>query len=120
MKALHFINIVAIYITLGLYLFIFLGMLAQTILGPLQLILAGVITFRYYKLLDQHHQILMLYYWFAASIGAVIATITLYGSFGEMSKIFGVYVLPMCIACYFLYVTKNLNRHLSSSKELQP
>jgi len=118
MKAIHFINIVATYITIGLYMFIFLGMIAQIILGPLQLLLAIIITIRYYKVLDQHNQILIMYYWFLVVVSLSIAAITWSGYKNSITAIIWVIVVPMLVACYFLYVTKSLNRYMSSIHEI--
>lgn len=117
MKAIHFINIVATYITIGLYMFIFLGMIAQIILGPLQLLLAIIISIRYYKVLDQHNQILMMYYWFLAVVSLSIAAITWFSYQNSVTAIICIYVVPMLVACYFLYVTKSLSKYMDRLKE---
>ena len=109
---------VATYITIGLYLFIYLGMMAQVVLGPLQLLLAIIISLRYYKILDQHNQILIMYYWFSVVISLSIAAITWFGYPNSITAIIWVIVVPMLVACYFLYVTKSLNRYINSVHEI--
>jgi len=113
MKTIHFINIVATYITIGLYMFIFLGMMAQIILGPLQLLLATIISIKYYKILNQHNQILIMYYWFMVIIALVIAAITWLGRYKDTTTIIWIFIIPMLIACYFLYVTKSIARYMN-------
>jgi len=120
MKTIHFINLAATYITLGLYLFIFYGMIAQIILGPLQLLLATIISIRYYKILDQHNQILIMYYWFLAVVTLSIFGTTYFGKNDETSNIIWLFIAPMLVACYFLYVTKSLSRYLDRCEETTP
>lgn len=113
MKTIHFINLLATLATLLLYLLIFPGMAAQLLLGPLQLILALIISFKYYRQLDRKHQLLVRYYWLAALLALIIAGITSIGLEGSVTAIIGLCVVPMIVACYFLYVTTKLDNHLS-------
>lgn len=115
MKIIHNINFWATLITLILYITVYFGMLSQLVLGPLQLILATIVSVRYYKELDIHHKNLLLYYWVAVAFALTMA-ITLWTSdiFGSFVVITFLFVVPMSVACYFLYVTKKLNNHLKN------
>ena len=115
MKTIHYINLIATSITLALYLLLFYGMMAQIVLGPLQLDLAIIISLRYYKLLDQHHQIFLLLYCLVAILALIIAAVSWAG--GGEHTIIGVFVIPMLVAYYFLYVTKRLNNYLLDHNE---
>lgn len=114
MKIIHNINTLATWATILLYISIFLGMYAQIVLGPLQLILATIVSIKYYKSLNKYHKNLVLYYWLA-----VVATLALAGfvwstNFDNVPLTIGcLFIIPMSVACYFLYVTKKLNKYLN-------
>lgn len=118
MKLIYHINLLATGITLFLYLLIFYGMMAQVVLGPLQLLLALIISIKYYDKLDQHNQILMMFYWFLVLITLIVAAITWFGNPDETNAIIWLFVAPMLVACYFLYVTKSLYMYIDSQKEI--
>lgn len=117
MKAIHFINMAATYLTLALYMLIYFGMMAQIILGPLQLMLAIIISVNYYRQLDHHHQILIIYYWFASVSALIVAMLIWFGEFNQAISIIGLFPIPMCVACYFLYVTRTLDSYLNKPYE---
>jgi hypothetical protein len=113
MKTIHRINAFVTSATLTLYLLIFLGMYAQIILGPLQLILAVVISIKYYNKMGLLNKKLFLCYWLAAAVALTAAVITWQqNSSNDAVVILFLFVIPMTVACYFLYVTNKLNKHL--------
>ncbi|MFP9113816.1 hypothetical protein ACLI1A_07720 [Flavobacterium sp. RHBU_3] len=114
MKTIHTINSIATWATLLLYISIFFGMYAQIVLGPLQLLLAVIISVIYYKELDQHHKKLITNYWTAAAIALFIVFCAWATDFYTPAvAIISLYLIPMTVACYFLYVTNKLNKYLS-------
>jgi hypothetical protein len=116
MKLIHLINKIATYTTLVLYLLVYTGMVAQIILGPIQLILAITITALYYKKLDSKNKKSLKIYWLAVAIVPLFA----YASFNWIDDgvliILSLFVYPMYIACYFLYVTSKINKYFNSIK----
>lgn len=116
MKTLHKTNFFALVITLALYLTVYLGMCAQVILGPLQLLLALVISFNYYKKLNKPLKNHLLTYWLTAAISLIIAYLSWTHNTANDYVIITVFVIPMLIACYFVYVTYKITQHLSTLK----
>ncbi|MES2486582.1 MAG: hypothetical protein V4581_11640, partial [Bacteroidota bacterium] len=78
MKIIHNINQIATCTTIVLYLTVIGGMYAQLVLGPLQLLLAGIITYKYYKKLDKHTRKGLNQYWVAATAALVLAGLSIY------------------------------------------
>lgn len=115
MKTLHNINFWATALTLVLYITIYFGMTAQLVLGPLQLILATIISVSYYKEMDQYHKTMLRYYWIAASLALIMVFIQwIYDNYNTFTTVTFLFVLPMMIACYFVYVTRKLNNYFES------
>jgi hypothetical protein len=114
MKYIHYLNFFALGITLLLYLAIYTGMLAQLILGPLQLFLAVTITIKYYSSLNGQCKSLILKYWVLALASGLAALITWFANSNEVPFIILlVFVFPMSVACYFVYVTGCINQYLT-------
>lgn len=114
MKLIHLINTFATCITLlGYILFIYPGMLAQIILGPLQIILAIIISVKYFDLVKYENQKHLEKYWTAVVISLILIVISYknHAAFNNF-KIVTVFVIPMLIACYFLYITNLINKNL--------
>ena len=114
MKLTHLINKIATYTTLVLYLLVYTGMLAQIILGPIQLILAITITVLYYKELDTKNKKLLKTYWLAVAIVPLFAYASLNWIADGVLIILSLFIYPMYIACYFLYATSKINKYLNS------
>lgn len=114
MKLIHLINKVATCITLVLYILVCPGMMAQIILGPLQVLLALVITIAYYNKLDSIRKGLLLRYWAAAGTALLLAFISYkyQSQLKEYGMIVFVFAIPMMVACYFVYVTSLLNKYI--------
>ena len=115
MKTLHKINIFALTITLALYLTLFLGMYAQIVLGPLQLLLALIISLKYYKRLIPKLKKGILIYWVLAIVSLIIVYFSWTYYQANDFIVITVFVIPMLIACYFAYLTYKITQHLSTS-----
>ncbi|KOS07636.1 hypothetical protein AM493_17495 [Flavobacterium akiainvivens] len=114
MKYIHYINFFALGITLLLYVTLFLGMFAQLILGSLQLLLAAIITIAYYEKLNERCKKLLLRYWAFALAAVFIALVTwLAYEDNTTATVLFIFVIPMCVACYFVYVTSCINGYLN-------
>jgi hypothetical protein len=121
MKIIHTINSFATWATILLYITVYFGMLAQLVLGPLQLILATILSVRYYKELDQRYKNLALYYWAAAVSALATAGFAWLADLENIVlTIVAVFVIPMTVACYFLFVTDKINKHLSHENPETP
>ncbi len=116
MKILHQINTFTLTITLVLYLTVFLGMYAQIILGPLQLIIALIISFKYYKRLIPKLKKGILTYWTLAIVSLIIAYFSWTYYQANDFIIVTVFVIPMLIACYFTYLTFKITQYLNTLK----
>lgn len=116
MKVLHKINFFALAITLALYLTVFLGMYAQIVLGPLQLLIALIVSFNYYKKLDKTLKNHLLAYWLTAAVSLIIAYLSWTHNTASDYVIITIFVIPMLIACYFVYLTYKITQHLITTK----
>lgn len=57
----------------------------------------------------------MLYYWAAAVFALVMAGFAWSTDFDNVAlTLICLFIIPMSVACYFLYVTKKLNNHLKN------
>ena len=108
MKALHYINCFFYVITLAPYAtvyYAFFGMYAQIALGVVQLLLAVIVLigFRQHKRIKRH----ISNYWVMALLNLLIILIinkTNLINYGAATITF-VFVTPMLIASYFVYIT---------------
>ena len=115
MKTIHVINQIATCATIVLYLTIIGGMYAQLVLGPLQLLLAGIITYKYYKRLDKHTRRGLNQYWIAAIMALVAAGTSIF--FSDSPNLFmlaTLFIIPMAIAIYFLNLTADINANFKN------
>jgi hypothetical protein len=90
-------------------------MYAQLILGPLQLLLAGIITYKHYKKLDNQTRKQLNHYWIAAAVALALAAIS--GYFFDMLcwlAFIPLFILPMAVAIYFLILTANINANFKN------
>lgn len=118
MYIIHIINKIATGATLLLYLTLIGGMYAQIVLGPLQLILAAIVTLLYYKKLDTIRKGLLLRYWMAAAIAlALFGMSWMYRDSMDLIIIVPVFIIPMIVACYFVYVTSMFNKYHESRQQ---
>lgn len=119
MYILHIINRLAFFTTLGLYITVFLGMFSQMILGPLQLIIAIAITLLYYKQITENLKNFIIYYWLLVAIALVLAYLgwITYHDFPYWITIPMLFVIPMLVASYFVYVTYRINKFINPKEE---
>ena len=116
MKKIHLINQIVFIGTCVLYLTIYLGMIAQMVLGFTQVILAlsYLITWKELPKSIQSH--LKNYYTLILVYGLGVAIANYLKMDNEIVIIGGLFVIPMCIAGYFFKITLLIKRHY----ELQP
>ena len=113
MKTLHKINVYAVGVNILLIIIPFLAMLLLIPLGIIQIIIALIVTFKYYKRLDvKHRKIINLYWLFVALDFLGIAIMAITGDPTDIFKITALAILPPFIAIYFVYTTYTLTKYL--------
>jgi hypothetical protein len=121
-KTLHIINSIAFSLNVLLYLSPGIGMLFQLILGPVQLIIALIITSKFYKALTPSLQWLLIIYWLLVISDLVCLVLISQNPIYDDILHTGLtnviaFPVPMCIAAYFVYLTyrayKHFNQHES-------
>jgi len=90
-------------------------MLFQLILGPVQLIIALIITVKFYKALTPSLQWLLIIYWLLAISDLICLILILQNPIYSDILYMGLtnviaFPVPMCIATYFVYVTYRSNQ----------
>ncbi|WP_297332698.1 hypothetical protein [Flavobacterium sp.] len=113
MKTLHKINVIALITTLLLYITVLLGMYAQILLGPLQLIIALIVSYSYYKKLSPRLQKGIILYWIAAVTSLTITYFSWLDYRANDFIIITLFVIPMLIACYFARLTYCITKYLN-------
>lgn len=112
MKKIYTFNKFALIITLVLYTTVILGLYAQIVLGALQIICALILFFHWKKISQKSKEHLIIYW----------TTVLLYGlcwlidwsDFNEeFILIFGIMLLPMSMAGYFLYILNTIKKYVS-------
>lgn len=116
MKVIHKINKYVLILNLLLYLTLIGGAYAQLFLGPLQLILAVIVTLRYYRYLNKENKALIQKYWVMVAIDFVLIGMY-YLCNKEFDSAFltliSLFIYPMIIACYFVHVTYSIRKQLN-------
>ncbi|KGO93240.1 hypothetical protein Q766_08005 [Flavobacterium subsaxonicum WB 4.1-42 = DSM 21790] len=117
-RILHIINSIAFSLNVLLYLSPSVGMLFQLILGPVQLIIALIITVKFYKVLTPSLQWLLIIYWLLAISDLICLVLILQNPIYSDILYMGLtnviaFPVPMCIAAYFVYVTYRSNQHFN-------
>ncbi len=117
-RIIHIINTIAVITTLVYYWFESIhGLMMQALLGGLQILLALITSAKYES--DNHLELkkLLKRYWTLVLIAFLnIALLLCIGSYG--SRIYGITticIIPMLIACYFVYVTGHINYKVNKS-----
>ncbi|QWX83034.1 hypothetical protein H0I23_11245 [Cellulophaga sp. HaHaR_3_176] len=110
MKTIHNLNKWSFNITLVFYLTIYLGLMAQIILGCIQILIALYITF-YLKLNTDVLSKLKTYWSFVIPYLLSLLFLT---DYVDETLLIGIYyaLVPMSIAGYFVYITKTLNNEI--------
>ncbi|MEH6536417.1 MAG: hypothetical protein V7719_08505 [Psychroserpens sp.] len=107
MKIIYNINKVAFIITLALYVTVIYGMFSQMILGGIQVISATIL-FLFWKNFSKKTKEHLSIYWAISSIYG-ICWLFKWNSFNEtFILVFGIMILPMAIAGYFLYILNSI------------
>ncbi|WP_211075738.1 hypothetical protein [Aquimarina sp. MMG016] len=101
MKTIHNINKWSFIITLLLYLTIYFGLLAQILLGSVQIILVLILLYYWKDFQTKQKQHLAIYVGIVIFYGLLFLTNVLKSYF----LIFFITVVPMSIAGYFVYIT---------------
>nr|WP_321237423.1 hypothetical protein [uncultured Psychroserpens sp.] len=107
MKIIYNINFAAFFITLALYVTIIYGMFSQMILGAIQ-VLSAAMLFLFWKNFSEKTKEHLSIYWVIISIYGICWLFD-WKSFNEtFMTVFGVMILPMGIAGYFLYILNSI------------
>ncbi|MFY8189237.1 MAG: hypothetical protein ACOVLC_14940 [Flavobacterium sp.] len=105
MKTLHKINLIALLITLGLYVTIFFGMMAQFFLGIIQLFFMIRLAIERHKYPDIHKHIMIYWMITIAALFAIITRVIFEFTLSQSILIGGFFVIPMLLAVYSVYIT---------------
>ncbi len=109
MKTLHYINCFFYFITIAPYItiyYFFFGLYAQFILGIVQIFIAIIVSL-YMKKLSETKKRHIYRYWILTLINLLIILILYKTNImsNNISQIAFVFVTPMLIASYFIYIT---------------
>lgn len=114
MKILHYINCLFYLITIVPYITIqyaFFGMYAQFILGIAQIVIAIIISlyFKKHSRINKKH---ISNYWIAALTNLLAILILFKTNFtnNETITILFLFIIPMLIASYFVYITYSIQK----------
>ncbi|WP_412984003.1 hypothetical protein [Pontimicrobium sp. IMCC45349] len=108
MKLIHYINTIVYLITIIPYITIkyaFLGMYAQILLGITQLIIGIILVIFINRLTKKQTYLLKLYWLFTLTIIALMSIVGYFEIYTSYLLIPLVFILPMCIATYSVYLT---------------
>jgi hypothetical protein len=105
MKTIHKINLIALLITLGLYVTIFLGMLAQFFLGIIQFFFMIRLAIERHKYPDIHKHIMTYWLITIAVLFSIITQVIFEFALSQSILIGGLFVIPMLLAFYSVYIT---------------
>ena len=110
MKILHTLNLISFILTLGLYITLIGGLIAQFFLGIIQLLIAALLLFKYPK-----HQLPLkkhlLIYWGLSLVYLTSLFFIKNANFSHTALwILYIAVLPMAIAAYFVGITNCLKK----------
>jgi hypothetical protein len=106
-KNLRRTNKTFIFITVGLYFTIYLGMIFQIILGFTQIVIALILTSKIAELSKSTIRKIKIYW-----ILVLLSTILIYLNFNygnDFGNFIFLFLIPMLIATYFYYLTANIN-----------
>ena len=107
MKTLYNINKVVFILTLVLYVTLYFGLLSQILLGGIQVLSAAILFFSW-KIFNAKTKEYLKLYWVITTLYS-ICWLFKWESFNDtFIIIFGVIILPMSIAGYFLYILNSI------------
>lgn len=117
-KVLYTINYVWFFITIALFITIYFGLLAEILLGAIQVISSLLVLF-YWKELQEKQKDKLRYYWI---ITGIYLTLWLF-DWGFLNDWFlfivGIGLIPMGIATYFLMILKSIRKEEKTSGLIQ-
>ena len=117
-RIIHITNTVAVIITILYYgSEVINGLIEQFFLGVLQILLALIMNFKYGNNKHSEFKKLLKYYWSFVFI-AFLNIALLFCIERNDVKTYGIIticVIPMLIACYFVYVTSCINYKINKS-----
>ncbi len=118
MKIIHYINSFIYIITLALYLTIFYGLMAQIVLGFLQVLFSLILLVDKKKLRPPGINHLRVYH-IVVIIYAIMALIPIWlqYSLGDHTSIPLYMILPMLIATYFVWITYQYQKQAIACKK---
>ncbi|HEX8563240.1 MAG TPA: hypothetical protein VF676_09705 [Flavobacterium sp.] len=118
MKILVKFNNWAFAITAILYLTIYLGMIAQILLGPIQVISSLIILKGYYANLNVSQRRMMHIYWFAVVVSlTLIWYFNIYTNSHDASEGISLFAVPMTVAAYFIYILNKILKNHENTQE---
>lgn len=119
-QLIHKVNKWSFSITVILYLTVFLGMIAQLVLGCIQIILAIIISSRWTELSTEGQQHLKNY-WICIGIYSTVSPLALaYANLEKELVIALLFLTPMIIAGYFLHITYEIKEsNIENPLEMQ-
>lgn len=116
MKIIRKINKFALIVTLILYLTYFLGLIAQVLLGAIQIIIAIIISIKFFKICT-YARVRLCFYW----IFVVFEFLTIYleqnhfETSNDFYEILIYVIFPMSIAIYFTLILNKIIRNHENS-----
>ncbi|WP_033959248.1 hypothetical protein [Psychroserpens jangbogonensis] len=112
MKIIYLINKIALIITLALYLTIVFGLYAQIVLGAIQVICALTLFLFWKKFSNKTREQLYIYWTVVISYG--LCWLIDWTNFNDsFTFIFGIIIVPMSIAIYFVYILRSTTNYIS-------
>ena len=103
---LHKINKIFYFTTLGLYLFVYFGMLFQIVLGIVQITIAIILLAKMREHSKEKKRKIKLYWLLVVTAFLLILTNSVYGN--DLGNFICLFLFPMLIATYFYFLTANI------------
>ena len=103
---LHKINKIFYFTTLGLYLFIYFGMLFQIILGIVQISIGIILLVKMKELSKEKKRKILLYWLLVLTACLLMLSNTMAGN--DLGNFISFFLFPMLIATYFYFLTANI------------
>lgn len=103
---LHKINKIFYFTTLGLYLFVYFGMLFQIVLGIVQITIAIILLAKMRELSKEKKRKIKLYWLLVVITFLLILTNSAYVN--DLGNFICLFLFPMLIATYFYFLTANI------------
>jgi len=105
MKTIHKINLIALLITLGLYVTIFFGMMAQFFLGIIQFFFMLRVTINYHECEEVRNHLNLYWSLTILVLSAIAMHVIFEFQIPQSTIIVGLFVIPMLLAIYAVYIT---------------